>query len=81
MEVDHSFEFCRFIGLVFGNGDHLLLTALKVSVFPRQRPRAFSGVACTPHGTDAYDEDIIIYPDSLKGREKFLAFSGFGGFW
>jgi hypothetical protein len=29
MEVDHSFEFCRFIGLVFGDGDHLLLQGFK----------------------------------------------------
>lgn len=40
MEVDHSFEFGRFIGLVFGDGDQLLPQALKASVFLTQTTTA-----------------------------------------
>ena len=50
MEVDHSFEFCRFIGLVFGDGDRLLPRRFEgVCLSDRENDREFFQLAHTPY--------------------------------
>jgi hypothetical protein len=49
MEVDHSFEFCQFIGLVFGDGDQLLTRRSEdVCLSDRGNDREFFQLAHTP---------------------------------